>query len=216
MGLPERQRILRATVEWSIGLLEDAERSLLEVTAIFAGGWTVPAASAVAGLGEDRALELCEALAGHSLVYLDSTQLGPRSRMLETIREFVAEWLAARPDADQIERRHAGYYRALAEQADRPLRRSGQGEWLERLDAEAGNLDMAVGRYDDALQHVCEARDLAERSGGDWLTAGPRVQLGILDVLRGRTDEARTLLGEALDRSLAARSTPFVTLCLVA
>ncbi|HEY4464248.1 MAG TPA: hypothetical protein VGN41_16390, partial [Streptosporangiaceae bacterium] len=53
-------------------------------------------------------------------------------------------------------------------------------------------------------------------AGGDWLTAGPRVQLGILDVLRGRPDEARPLLEEALDRSLAARSIPFVTLCLVA
>ena len=59
-----------------------------------------------------------------------------------------------------------------------------------------------------------EARDLAERCGGDWLAAGSRVQLGILDVLRGRLDEARVLLDEALDLSLAARSTPFVTLCL--
>ena len=48
----------------------------------------------------------------------------------------------------------------------------------------------------------------------DWLTAGSRVQLGILAVLRGRLDEARALLDEALDLSLAARSTPFVTLCL--
>ena len=66
---------------------------------------------------EDRALELSEALAGHSLVYVDSTRPGPRSRMLETVREFVAERLTARPDADQVRRRHAGYYRALAEQA---------------------------------------------------------------------------------------------------
>ena len=55
----------------------------------------------MAGLEEDRALELSEALARHSLVYLDSTQLGPRTRMLETVREFVAERLAARPDADR-------------------------------------------------------------------------------------------------------------------
>jgi predicted ATPase len=59
--------------------------------------------------------------------------------MLETVREFVAERLAARPDAGQVGRRHADYYRGLAEQADRPLRGAGQGEWLERLDAEAGN-----------------------------------------------------------------------------
>jgi predicted ATPase len=358
VDLPERQRTLRATVEWSIGLLTAAERSLLEVTAVFIDGWTVPAAAAVAGLDEDRALELSEALAGHSLVYVDSTRLGPRSRMLETVRAFVAERLAARPDADQVGRRHAAYYRALTERADRPLRGAGQGEWLERLDAEAGNLAAAVrwylahdtaplphlfrilwpfwflrdlmregrswveqllpaagtldpqaraelawaaavidvavgddaaaladrqrlapllaqiqdpflhaasqlalawtlpitgdlagalrevmvalgelcgqdepvytaiaaftagnlyialGRYDDALQDMREARDLAERAGGDWLAAGSRMQLGILAVLRGRPDEARALLEEALDRSLAARSTPFVTLCL--
>ena len=358
VDLPERQRTLRATVEWSIGLLTAAERSLLEVAVVFIDGWTVPAAAAVAGLDEDRALELSEALAGHSLVYVDSTRLGPRSRMLETVRAFVAERLAARPDADQVGRRHAAYYRGLAERADRPLRGAGQGEWLERLDAEAGNLAaavrwylahdagplphlfrilwpfwflrdlmregrswveqllpaagalgpqaraelawaaavidvavgddaaaladrqrlapllagiqdpflhaasqlalawtlpitgdlagalrqvmvalgelrgqdepvytalaaftagnlyMALGRYDDALQDMREARDLAEQAGGDWLAAGSRVQLGILAVLRGRPDEARALLEEALDRSLAARSTPFVTLCL--
>ena len=108
MDLPERQRTLRATVEWSVGLLTGAERSLLEVAAVFTDGWTIQAASAVADLEENRALELSEALARHSLVYLDSTQPGPRTRMLETVREFVAERLAARPDAAEIGRRHAG------------------------------------------------------------------------------------------------------------
>ena len=358
VDLPERQRTLRATVEWSVGLLEDDERSLLEVTAVFADGWTIPAAAEVAGLDEDRALELCEALARHSLVAIDSTGLGPRSRMLATVRAFVAERLAARADAAEVGRRHAGFYRALAEQADRPLRGPGRSEWMERLGAEAGNLaaavrwylahdrgplphlfrvlylfwsqrdlgreawswveqllpgfgtldpqaraelawaaavlagdigddaaalaarqrlapllpgirdlflhavarlamawtlpvagdyggalreaaasleelrgqdepvftamaaftvgavDTALGRYDDALRDLREARDLAERVGGDWLAAGARVQLGILDVVRGSLDEARPLLEEALDLSLAARSTPFVTLCL--
>ena len=359
VDLPERQRTLRATVEWSVGLLTGAERSLLEVAAVFTDGWTIQAASAVADLEENRALEQSEALARHSLVYLDSTQLGPRTRMLETVREFVAERLAARPDADEVGRRHAGFYRVLAEQADRPLRGAGPGEWLERLDAEAGNLaaavrwylahdpgplphlfrvlwlfwlqrdlegqagswveqfraagpldvqaraelalveaviavhtgddtaalaarqrlapllagigdpflraacqlamawslpiagdldgalreaaasleelggqdepvftamaefavgslEMALGRYDDALRHLREARGLAERSGRDWLLAASPVQLGILAVLRGRLDEARALMDEALDLGLAARSTPFVTLCLAA
>ena len=76
------------------------------------------------------------------------------------------------------------------------------------------SLGMALSRYDDALPHLREARELAGRIGGDWLAAGPRVQLGILAVLRGRPDEARPLLDEALDLSMAARSTPFVTLCL--
>ena len=75
---------------------------------------------------------------------------------------------------------------------------------------------MALGRYDDALRHLREARGLAERPGGDWLLAASPVQLGILAVLRGRLDEARALIEEALDLGLAARSTPFVTLCLAA
>ena len=120
--MPDRQRTLRATVEWSVGLLDDAERSLLETMAIFAGGWTIEAAAEVAGLEEDRTLDLTEALARHSLVQPDRAEPGPRLRMLETIREFVAERLAARPDVAEVARRHADYYRALAEQADRPLR----------------------------------------------------------------------------------------------
>jgi hypothetical protein len=69
----------------------------------------------------------------------------------------------------------------------------------------------AVGR---TLRYLREARDLAERSGNDWFAAGSRVQLGILDAVRGSLDGARPLLEEALDLSLAARSTSFVTLCL--
>jgi predicted ATPase/class 3 adenylate cyclase len=147
VDLPERQRTLRATVEWSVGLLDDGERSLLETAAVFTDGWTVDAAAGVAGLGEDRALELLEALARHSLIQLDSTGPGPRCAMLETIRAFVAERLAARPDAAEVQRRHADYYRALAGQADRPLRGAGQSEWLEQLQVEAGNLAAAVLWY---------------------------------------------------------------------
>jgi predicted ATPase len=147
VDMPERQRTLRATVEWSVGLLEDAERSLLEVAAVFMDGWTVEAAAQVAGLDEDRALERSEALARHSLIYLDPTRDGPRPRMLETIRAFVAERLAARPDAAEIRRRHAGYYRALAEQADRPMRGAAQRGECGRLDVEEGNLAAAVRWY---------------------------------------------------------------------
>ena len=147
VDMPERQHTLRATVEWSVGLLEDAERSLLETAAVFVDGWTIDAAAQVAGLDEDRALDLTEALARHSLIYLDPAGDGPRPRMLETIRAFVAERLAARPDAAEVGRRHAEYYGALAEQADRPLRGAGQNEWAERLEAEAGNLAAAIRWY---------------------------------------------------------------------
>ncbi|HEY2266440.1 MAG TPA: hypothetical protein VGI96_27740, partial [Streptosporangiaceae bacterium] len=144
VDLPERQRTLRATVEWSMGLLDDDELFLLETTAVFANGWTTEAAAQVSGLDADRVLDLTEALARHSLIQIDSPGGRPRPRLLETVREFVAERMAARPDAAEIESRHASYYRALAGQADRPLRGAGQNEWLELLEAEAENLAAAV------------------------------------------------------------------------
>ena len=146
VDMPERQRTLRATVEWSAGLLDDAELSLLETVAVFEGGWTIDAAADVAVLDEDRALDLTEELARHSLIQLDGTEFGPRSRLLETVRVFVSERLAARPDAEEIRHRHAEHFRRLVERADRPLRGAGQAEWAERLDAETGNL-VAAGRW---------------------------------------------------------------------
>jgi predicted ATPase len=147
VDMPERQRTLRATVEWSTGLLDDEERVLLETTAVFVDGWSIEAAAQVSGLDLDRALELTEALARHSLLQIDAAAAGPRPRMLETVRQFIAERLAARPDFAEIERRHADYYRALAEEADRPLRGLGQNEWQQLLQADAGNVGAAVRWY---------------------------------------------------------------------
>ena len=116
---------------------------------MFVDGWAAEAAAQVAGLDEDEALDRFEALARHSLIYLDPAGDGPRLRMLETIRAFMAERLAARPDAAEIRRRHADHYRALAEQADRPLRGAGQRDWCQRLDTDEGNLAAAVRWYLD-------------------------------------------------------------------
>ena len=145
--LPERQLTLRATVEWSVALLDEAERSLLQALAVFEDGWTTEAAASVAALDEDKALELSEALARHSLIYLDSSGRVPRPRMLQTIRAFVSEQLAIRPDAGEIERRHADCYRGLADRAARPMRGAGWNEWADRLAAEEGNLAAAVRWY---------------------------------------------------------------------
>ena len=142
--VPDRQRTVRATVEWSIGMLDDAERSLLEVLAVFADGWTVTAAARVAGLDEDRTLELTESLARHSLVHVATRPTGPRPRMLHPVRVLVGERLAARPDADDVRRRHAEHFRALAEASDRPLRGFRQRDCAEQLVRESDNILAAV------------------------------------------------------------------------
>jgi hypothetical protein len=149
VDLPQRQRTLRDTVQWSVDLLDDDERSLLETLAIFVDGWTFDAAGQVAGLADDRVLDLSEALERSSLIQLDSSgsELDPRLRMLNVIRGFAAEHLAARPNVAEIGRRHADYYRALAERADRPLRGLDQAHAAGGLEAEAANLAAAVEWY---------------------------------------------------------------------
>jgi ATP/maltotriose-dependent transcriptional regulator MalT len=78
----------------------------------------------------------------------------------------------------------------------------------------ASTIETALGRYDQALRHLSKSRVLADESGIRWLVAGTRVQLGILHVLQGKPDEARPVLVEALNLSLAARSTPWTALSL--
>jgi len=142
VDLPERQRTLRATVEWSVALLDDAGRRMLATMSIFVEGWTLEAAVHVSGLTEDRTLDLLDSLAGQSLVSVDATDVEPRFRMLAAIRELAAERLAAETDVADIERRHAEYFGALVENAEWPAER--QAEWAARLRSEEGNLEVAI------------------------------------------------------------------------
>ena len=147
VDLPERQRTLRATVEWSIELLDEDQRDVLATLSVFVDGWTLDAATQVADLGEDRMLDLLDALAGHSLVKVDATDIGPRFRMLESVRELAAERLAPRADRAGVEQRHAAFFRNLVENAQWP--REDESEWAERLRLEEGNVRVAIRWFFD-------------------------------------------------------------------
>jgi predicted ATPase len=142
VDLPERQRTIRATVAWSVELLEHAEQQMLATLSVFVEGWTTEAAMRVADLTEDRTLDLLDVLAGHSLVNVDVTDAGPRFSMLASVRDFASERLAAGPDSAGVERRHAEYFGGLVENADWPAQR--QAEWADRLRTEEENLRVAI------------------------------------------------------------------------
>jgi predicted ATPase len=142
VDLPERQRTLRGTIDWSVGLLSDAEKEMLATLSVFVDGWTLEAAVSVSGLDEDRTLDLLDALAGHSLVSIDAGGHGPRFRMLETVREFSAELLSASSSSSAVEQRHAAYFREFAESTVWPL--PDETAWAERLQTEEGNLRRAI------------------------------------------------------------------------
>ncbi len=84
VDLPERQRTLRAAVEWSVDLLDEDERDMFARMGVFVDGWTIEAAAAVTGLSEDDVLDLLDRLVGDSLMVIDPTGPVTRFRMLET------------------------------------------------------------------------------------------------------------------------------------
>jgi predicted ATPase/class 3 adenylate cyclase len=107
----ERHQTLRHAVAWSYDYLEDAEKFLLARCSVFAGGFDLPAACAVANCGDDLAtLDLLDALVRKSLVVAERTSERTRFSMLETIRQFTEEQLVARGGADEARAAHACYY----------------------------------------------------------------------------------------------------------
>ncbi len=145
-----RQQTLRAMVEWSWELLTDAEQAVLARLSVFAGGFGLAAAEAVAaGLDVrlDEVAGLLGALVDKSLVQFGDAGAGlGRYRLLETVREYAAVRLGASGPAAAAAARlaHRDYYLVLAEAAASQLLTHDQAKWLDRLDEELGNMRAAI------------------------------------------------------------------------
>ncbi len=173
-----RQQTLRATIEWSHDLLEEEERRLFARLAVFRGGCTLEAAEQVA----DADLDTLQSLVDKSLL----RHSGERFWMLETIREFARERLDESGDESVLRRRHADWYLALAERADRL---DDVSEGSPRIAAEDDNLRRALAWARDAGEDELLLR-LVAALAGSWRT-------------RGLYREARVWLALALERGSA-------------
>ncbi|GIH24258.1 hypothetical protein Aph01nite_25680 [Acrocarpospora phusangensis] len=140
-----RHRTLRAVIEWSWDLLDEAERTLARRLTVFAGGATLAAAERVSGLPADDVVDLLTGLADKSLLEV----AGDRYRMLDTIRAFCAEKLTEAGESDALHSAYVGYFVELAETADPWLRTADQLDWLRQLDTEHDNLVSALHRADE-------------------------------------------------------------------
>jgi predicted ATPase len=140
--LPARQQTLRATLDWSYRLLDPGQQRLFARLAVFAGGCTLDAAEVVCDLeGDAEVLAGLDSLLDMSLLRRSEGDQGePRVGMLETIREYALGLLEARGEVAVLARRHAGYFLALAEQAEGLLSGSQEDVWFKRLDADLDNL----------------------------------------------------------------------------
>lgn len=224
-----RQQSLRATIDWSYDLLPEPERALLRRLAVFAGGWTLVAAEAVCmGQGIDAAdvLDRLAALVAHSLVVARDDGDGGevRYRMLETIREYALERLAASGEAEAFRHRHAQLSLRMAEDAEPYLKRVDRDRWVARLETENENFRTALawllmtGEAETSLRlaaalvpfwsergHLSEGRGWLQRALNPgsanlppWLRAKGLSGAGMLAMLQGDAQAARALLDEGL------------------
>ncbi|HEU0113928.1 MAG TPA: LuxR C-terminal-related transcriptional regulator, partial [Thermomicrobiales bacterium] len=200
--------------------------------AVFVGGFTLDAASWVAerprATENVDCLDLIASLIDSSLLLRQEPAAGsdadgaPRYLMLETIREYAGERLAASGEADATRAAHAAWFLALAERAQLAPIAPGHEPWLDRFEAERGNLRAALawlaergergallrlaaglrwfwyvhGPYDEAREWL--TRGLAAGDAAD-LTAGRAAgMLGLLTIYRGDLDQAGALIERAL------------------
>jgi predicted ATPase/class 3 adenylate cyclase len=146
--LPARQQSLRDAIGWSYDLLDEPERALFRTLSVFVGGWNLEAAEVVCnpeGRLRVETLDALGSLADKSLIRQTETEGGePRFRMLEVIREYALERLAQEDEAEEIRRRHAGFFLDLAETVEPKLTGPGQARWLDTVELEHDNLRAAL------------------------------------------------------------------------
>jgi predicted ATPase/DNA-binding SARP family transcriptional activator len=212
--LPPRHQSLRATIEWSYGLLSLEQQACFARLSVFRGGWSLEAAEAVCG-GE--ALRLLSELQEQSLVVILEGQAETRYRMLEPLREYAAEKLRECGEEASARAAQALYFLSLAEEARAALECSGR-VWLDRLETEHDNLRAALRWYLEerdaasalrlaaALVPFWEVRfHLAE--GQQWLES----VLALPEAANAGVARARALAGAArlavrrMDRSTGQR-----------
>ena len=136
--LPERQRSLRATLDWSVQLLEPETVRLLAVLSAFSGGAALEAVEAVAA--QDDVVTALDDLLDAALVHRAAGPTAePRFGLLETVREYAAELLASSGDEPAVRDRHLGWFLRQAEGEGVYWQRNTDATWLERIEADHDN-----------------------------------------------------------------------------
>ncbi len=140
--IAERQQTLRATIDWSYSLLDQAEQRLFRRLGVFVGGCTLEAAEAVCGAG-DEAMDVLDSLAAlvdkSMLQHVTGASGEQRFVMLETIREYACELMSLTGEVESLHAQHAAYFVAFAEKAEPELHGARQLTWLDRLTEDYAN-----------------------------------------------------------------------------
>jgi predicted ATPase/DNA-binding NarL/FixJ family response regulator len=193
--VPARQRALRSAIAWSYDLLDSGERELFRRLSVFAGGWTLADVGSVCAVNGHDALAMVESLLDKSLIRrLPGDEETAEFSMLESLREYGAEQLAASAEAEETRARHAGHYADLAAQFEASLGLPEERTWVLRVrryhaDQRAA-LDYCLGAGRDAWAlSLATALGWYHYTHGD-LGAGQALVDAVLPVTAARHDPA--------------------------
>ncbi len=195
----ERHQTLRHAVAWSYDLLDEPEKALLGRCSVFAGGFDVQGASAIAGSEDEfKVLDLLDALVRKSLLVADRSTGRTRFSMLETIRQFAEEKLVAGGEADEVSSQHARYFASreaeILELWDSPSQREAYGWVRHRIRQSACSIPLGCRpRRPRSSRHHCDIRRVS-RPRCRELRAG-RVGRGIDRTCAGNRPPATSGLG---------------------
>jgi predicted ATPase/DNA-binding XRE family transcriptional regulator len=190
--VPEHQRTMRSTLEWSFGLLSPGEQALLRRLSVFCGGASAEAIETVcqaAGPLPKNVLASVAGLLEKSLVECEAGESDLRVSMLEVVRAYGLELLAQAAETDVTCDAHAAYYLELAKAAEPALKRRGQLDWLDLLEREHDNFRAAL-RWARESGRIEQGLALAGRLWRLWERRGyVREGLALLDDLLERPGE---------------------------
>jgi predicted ATPase/DNA-binding CsgD family transcriptional regulator len=169
--LPDRQKTLRATLDWSYDLLEPTQQAVLRHVSVFAGGFEVASAGPVCDTG-DAVLDDLAALVDKGLIQVDAQPDGePRFHLLQTVNHYALDRLFASGERLATLERHAGWALSLAETASQRQVGPDQRYWFDQLEREHDNLRVALAWCRDAGRAEMGAR-LAAALSWFWIVRG--------------------------------------------
>ncbi|MFF2703599.1 ATP-binding protein [Streptomyces cyaneofuscatus] len=174
-GAPPRHRALRTAIGWSHELCTPEQRLLWARLSVFAGQFDLEAAEYIcggAGLPADAVLDVLEELLAQSVVEREDGVTGTRYRLLESVREYGAEWLAAAGDTRRMRRRHRDWFLGLATWCELDWFSPRQAEVAARIDAELPNLRRAMECSMESPDEVHLAHHLAGSLWFYWAGCG--------------------------------------------
>lgn len=170
-----RHKTMRALIDWSYDLLADNEKALLRRLAIFAGGWTLEAASQVCqgdGIEELDVMDLVSSLVDKSLVVAETSGETARYRLLDSTRDYALERLLQSGERDDLSRRHGKFFEAVAKKLDEAYGTGSYERWLAVVQLELDNFRSAIEWGLSGHGDVALGGSIAGALGEFWYDAG--------------------------------------------